>query len=113
MANKKLSFPARHFVAMEFPLSLAQADKELKPTHAQRVLSYLTILHYLGEKSYCKKIREDLDMGSHVSGILGALEEAGWIKRKYEMADGRRVKACYPTSRSERILEKCGSPPYG
>lgn len=111
MEDKELH-PAEHLVPVEFGFSMSEAEKELKPTPAQRVLTYVTILHYTGEKSYRKKIREELGVGSNASEILAGLEEAGWIKRKYEMVDGVRVKACHPTYRGERILGKCGLPPF-
>jgi len=112
MTSEKPSI-AELLTKVEFGLSLAEADHVLTPTEVTSVLSYLTQLHYLGEKAYCRRIREDLDMGAFVSTILGRLEKVRWIKGKYEKVDGRRVKVYHPTSRGEDILEKCELPPYG
>ena len=77
------------------------------------MLKWNSAYHYLGEKVYCKRIREDLDMDAVVSTILGRLEKVKWIKGKYENVDGRRRKIYRPTYRGEDILKKCELPPYG
>jgi DNA-binding MarR family transcriptional regulator len=95
---------------MEFILSLRGIEPEITPS--QHVLSYVTVKSYSDEKAYSERIQRDLRMGSRVSKILRTLEEAKWIKRKSEVVDGRRVLACYPTSRGESALERCGLSPY-
>ena len=110
MSSEKSSL-ADHLVGFEFASSLADIPSEITPTDAQTVLSYLTTLHYIGERPTCNKICEYTGLGSAVNAILRRLEKVKWIKGKY--GKGQRFKVYQPTSRGEDILKKCELPPYG